>query len=265
MNYIFLNKLLSKNFTRFFPKTLNRKLFRKYKIFFIPTDLNGLPKNFYPLATNIKKQKDLIFLYKKSNKLINQTTKRNLDKFLFKFFGKSKFSFFDIGGENIDLYLHLSKNLNINKYYIYNFNTLINLFKKLKKSFKFNQFFPVKNINSVKNIDFAYFGSCIQYFKNYKTFLKSITKKKPKYIFFSGTSFFHDKSIKDHIVVKQTNYLPNTIYLFFFNLNNFIKFMNLNGYKIVFFEPNKSAKVNYKNFSHVLKKIEYLDILFKKK
>ena len=41
--------------------------------------------------------------------------------------------------------------------------------------------------------------------------------------------------------------------------------MNLNGYKIVFFEPNKSAKVNYKNFSHVFKKIEYLDILFKKK
>ena len=41
--------------------------------------------------------------------------------------------------------------------------------------------------------------------------------------------------------------------------------MNLNGYKLVFFETNKSAKVNYKNFSHLLKKTEYLDILFEKK
>ena len=265
MNDFFLNKLLSSNFTRFFPKTVNRKLFRKYKIFFVPTNFNTLPKNFYPIVTNLNKQKNLIFKYKKNNKLINQTTKKNLDKFLLKFFGKSKFSFFDIGGENIDLYLHLSKNLNINKYYIYNFKTLINIFKRLNKIFKFNQLFPINNVNSIQGIDFAYFGSCIQYFKNYKIFLRSIIKKKPKYIFFSGTSFFYDKLIKDHIVVKQTNYLPNTIYLFFFNLNNFIKFMNLNGYKLVFSEVNKSAKVNYKNFSHILKKIEYLDILFKRK
>ena len=70
-------------------------------------------------------------------------------------------------------------------------------------------------MNLIKEIDFVYFGSCIQYFKNYKIFLKLIFNKKSKYIFFSGTSFFHDKLSKDYIVVKQTNYLPNTIYLFF--------------------------------------------------
>lgn len=264
MNYTFLNNLLSKEFTRFFPKTVNRKLFRKFKIFFVPTSLNTLPKNFYPIITNLKKQEDLIFKYKRQKKLINQTTKKNLDKFLFNYFGKSNFSFFDIGGENIDLYLHLSNRLNISNYYIYNFKSLIFLFKQLKKIFRFNKFFPIENVKSIKKIDFAYFGSSIQYFKNYKIFLKLITKKKPKYIFFSGTSFFHDKLIKDHVVVKQTNYLPNTIYLFFFNFNNFIKFMNLSGYKLVFFERNKSAKINYKNFSHFLKKTEYLDVLFKK-
>ena len=265
MDYSFLNNLLSKNFTSFFPKTINRKLFRKYKIFFVPTNLSTLPKNFYPIATNLKKQEDFVFRYKKNKKLINQTTKKNLDKFLLNYFGKSNFSFFDVGGENIDLYLHLSNKLSIDKYYIYNFKNFIILFKKLKKFFRFNKFYPVTNLNSIKKIDFAYFGSCIQYFKNYKIFLKSIFKKNPKYIFFSGTSFFHDKLTKDYIVVKQTNYLPNTIYLFFFNFNNFIKFMNLNGYKLVFFETNKSANVNYKNFSHFLKKIQYLDILFKKK
>ena len=33
MNYTFLNKFLAKKFTKFFPKTINRKLLRKYKIF----------------------------------------------------------------------------------------------------------------------------------------------------------------------------------------------------------------------------------------
>ena len=115
MDYSFLNNLLSKKFTSFFPKTINRKLFRKYKIFFVPTNLNTLPKNFYPIATNLKKQKELVFKYKKNQKLINQTTKKNLDKFLLNYFGKSNFSFFDVGGENIDLYLHLSNKLSIDK------------------------------------------------------------------------------------------------------------------------------------------------------
>ena len=265
MNYEFLNNFLSKNFTRFFPKTINRKIFRKYNIFFVPTNLNTLPRNFYPIVTSLKKQEDLILKYKKNKKLINQTTKKNLDKFLFNYFGKSNFSFFDIGGENIDLYMHLSRKLNIDNYYLYNFDTLIDIFKKIKKKYNFNYFFPIKNINKVKKIDFAYFGSCIQYFKNYNFFLKSVIKKKPKYIFFSGTTFFNDKFKKDYIVVKQTNYLPNTIYLYFFNFNKFLKFMNLNGYKLIFFEKNKSAKVNYKNFSKILDKIQYLDMLFEKK
>ena len=59
--------------------------------------------------------------------------------------------------------------------------------------------------------------------------------------------------------------MPNTIYLYFFNFNKFLKFMNLNGYKIVFFKNNKSAKINYKNFSKILNKIKYLDVLFEKK
>lgn len=265
MNYEFLNNFLSKNFTRFFPKTINRKIFRRYNIFFVPTNLKTLPKNYYPIVTSLKKQEDLILKYKKNKKLINQTTKKNLDKFLFNYFGTSSFSFFDVGGENIDLYLHLSRKLNIQNYYIYNFKQLVFLFKKLKKKFKFYNFFPIENVSPIKKIDFVYFGSCIQYFKNYKNFLKSIFKKKPKYIFFSGSSFFYDKSTNDYTVVKQTNYLPNTIYLFFFNLENFLKFMNFNGYKLVFLESNKTAKINFKNFIHLFKKIEYLDLLFIKK
>ena len=155
MNYNFLNKFLSKNFTRFFPKTINRKIFRKFNIFFVPTNLKTLPKNFYPIATNLKKQEDLIFNFRKNKKLINQTTKKNLDKFLINYFGKSNFSFFDIGGENIDLYLYLTNKLNIKNYYIYNFETLIDIFKILKKKFKLKYFFHFKKINLIKKIDFA--------------------------------------------------------------------------------------------------------------
>ena len=44
MNHKFLNNFLSKKFTKFFPKTVNRKLLRRYNIFFVPTDLKTLPK-----------------------------------------------------------------------------------------------------------------------------------------------------------------------------------------------------------------------------
>ena len=44
MNYKFLNNFLSKNFTQYFPKTVNRKLLRRYGIFFVPTNLKILPK-----------------------------------------------------------------------------------------------------------------------------------------------------------------------------------------------------------------------------
>ena len=118
MDYTVLNRLLSKSFTRFFPKTINRKIFRKYKIYFVPTKLKSLPKSFYPMSTTFNEQKDFVHQYRKQKKLINQTTKKNLDKFLIKFFKKSGFTFLDVGGDNIDLFLHLSKNLNIKKYYL---------------------------------------------------------------------------------------------------------------------------------------------------
>ena len=122
--------------------------------------------------------------------------------------------------------------------------------------------FPITSINRLKKLDLIYFGSSIQYFKNYNIFLKKILKKKPKYVFFSGTTFFKDNIDKEKWIVKQTNILPHTVYLYFFNLNKFISFFRKNNYKLVYYQKNKFAKVNYKNFYPLLKKIVYLDILF---
>ena len=265
MNYYFINNLLLKDFTKFFPRTLNRKIFRNFNVFFVPTTLKKLPSNFYPITTDYYSQKNFVQKFYNQKKLINGTTKKNLDKFLFNIYKRKPFSFFDVGGDNIDLYLFLSHKLNIKKYYISNFSEIIYIFKKLKTEFHFNNFFPISNTINLKNIDFIYFGSCIQYFKNYKSYLNLIFKRRPKYILFSGTTFFYDDLNIDTYVVKQTNILPNTIFLYFFNYKNFIDYFNKNGYKLVSSKENKTTQINYKNFHPLLKKIKYLDLFFKKK
>ena len=76
------------------------------------------------------------------------------------------------------------------------------------------------------------------------------------------------KDIEDGIdtfVVKQTNILPNTIFLYFFSYKNFIDYFNKNGYILVSSKENKTTQINYKNFRPLLKKIKYLDLFFKKK
>ncbi len=264
MNYQFINKFLSYNFTKFFPRTINRKIFRRYNIFFIPTDKKRLPNNFYPITTNLGLQNQLVYKFNKKKRLINQTTKKNLDKFLFNLYIKKNFSFFDVGGDNIDLYLYLSKKLNIKKYYISNFDEIILIFKKLKTKFNFTNLYPISRFKQPQNVDFVYFGSCIQYFKDYKLYLKKICNSKPKYILFSGTSFYFDNYNHETLVVKQTNILPNLVFLYFFNYKKFVSFLSINGYKLIFKRKNLTNKLNYKNFYPNLKKVDYLDLMFKK-
>ena len=262
MNYEFLNNILSKKFTKFFPKTVNRKLLRRYGIFFVPTNLKSLPKNFYPITTRFKEQIRLVESYDTKKKLVKFNTKMDMDVFLKSLYKKNFFDYLDIGGDNIDLYLKLNKNLNIKNYFIFNFKEVINIFKKIKIQFQMKNLYPITSIKKLKNLDIVYFGSSIQYFKNYNIFLKEVFKKKPKYIFFSGTTFFKDNIDKEKLIVKQTNILPHTVYLYFFNLNKFINFFRMNDYKLVFYKKNKFAKVNYKNFYPLLKQIMYLDVLF---
>ena len=185
-----------------------------------------------------------------------------MDVFLKNLFKKKQFNYLDVGGDNIDLYIKLNAKLNIKNYFIYNFKETVNIFKKIKLQFNIKNLYPIISIEKLKSIDLVYFGSSIHYFRNYNIFLKKIFKKKPKYIFFSGTTFFDDNIDKEKCVVKQTNILPQQVYLYFFNLNKFINLFTRNGYKLVSYENNKFAKVDYKNFKPLLNKIKYLDILF---
>lgn len=265
MNYKFLNNLLSKKFAQYFPKTINRKLLRKYGIFFVPISLKILPKNFYPIATTLDEQVKLAKTYNPNKKLVKFNTKVDMDILLKKLLKKKQFNYLDVGGDNIDLYLKLNAKLNIKNYFMYNFKETINIFKKVKSQFNIKNLFPIISISKLKQIDFVYFGSSIQYFKNYKVFLKKVFKKKPKYIYFSGTTFFYDNIESENLIVKQINILPHHVYLYFFNLDKFINLFEKNGYKNVSCKKNKFANVDYKNFNPLLKKIRYLDILFVRK
>ena len=88
MNYKFLNNFLSKNFTQYFPKTVNRKLLRRYGIFFVPTNLKILPKSFYPIATTLNEQIRLAENYNPKDKLVKFNTKIDMDVFLKNLFKK---------------------------------------------------------------------------------------------------------------------------------------------------------------------------------
>ena len=88
MDYKFLNKILLKKFTKFFPKTINRKLLRRYGIFFVPTNLKILPKNFYPIYIKLNEQIKLVENFDASKKLIKFNTKMDMDIFLQKLFKK---------------------------------------------------------------------------------------------------------------------------------------------------------------------------------
>ena len=264
MDYSFLNNFLSKRFTQYFPKTINRKLLRRYGIFFVPTNLKIIPKSFYPISTSFEEQIQLAENYNPKKKLTKFNTKLDMDVFLYNLFKKKNFNYLDVGGDNIDLYLKLNNKLNINKYFIYNFKNVINIFKKIKKKFNFKNLYPILSVDKCNSIDLVYFGSSIQYFKNYKIFLNKIFNIQPKYIFFSGTTFYEDILDNEKIVVKQTNIFPHHVYLYFFNLNNFINYFKKSNYKVVIYRRNKFAKVNYRNFNKILKNIKYLDILFVK-
>jgi hypothetical protein len=136
MNYELINNILAKKFTKYFPKTINRKLLRRYNVFFVPTKFNLLPKNFYPIFIILKEQFEIVNSFNPKKKLIKFNTKIDLDKFLKKLFKRKKITYLDVGGDNIDLYLKLNNILNIKKYFIYNFKQIIDTFREIKKKFK---------------------------------------------------------------------------------------------------------------------------------
>ena len=118
----------------------------------------------------------------------------------------------------------------------------------------------VANID--EDLDFAFFGSSIHYVKDYKIILEKIFKKKIKYLIFSHTPFYKSTNNDKDIVMKQVNIHPIINYAYLIELNNFLKFMDDNGYNLISSSKNNLIKfLNFKNFKN-FNFIAFLDLVF---
>ena len=255
-----INKLLNLEIKNFFWLILIRKISRIFKIYFVLSTKNYLPKNNHPLH-NLK----LLFENQYNNFLEN---KFNFNKDLFhnlkKHFSKhKKIKILDYGGENLDLYLFLKKKFPKATIIVINQKKLNNVLKnfiKKKKIKNIQVFSDIKKINHIK-LDLVYFGSSLQYIKNYEEVLKFLLKKKIKYFCISATSFFYSKKFNKKIILKQVNLFPYFLYCYSFNYIHINSLFNKYGYKIMNKKFNPYKKINFRNFSI---KIEYLNIKYKK-
>lgn len=258
LNYIFrLNSF--KNFNIFLAK----KLIKFSKIFFVETNLTNLPKQNHPIQLNLDNELKKIIKYNK--KLTHQpfiSYSHLLDLLEVYSNSKRKIRLFDYGAGNLELFFYLRKKLNSFTYYYYDQDQYLELANTIKKKFRLDNLIINKK-NKKNKIDFVYFGSVVQYIKDYKNEI-SFFFKKTKYIIISQTPFYYSKNKQSNIIVKQINLFPTINYMYFINIDLFIKFMKKNNYILVGKTINKVIKfLNFKNFNYSYKNLQMYDLVFK--
>ena len=161
------------------------------------------------------------------------------------------------------MYLFLKKKFSKIYIYVINQPKLNYHLQRFINKKKIDRITVLSNTDKLKNIklDFVYFGSSLQYIKNYDKILKIILKKKIKYLYVSATSYFKSKDFNDKIILKQVNLLPTELYCYCFNYHYIFSLLKNYGYTKISEKQNSYKKINFKNFSF---KINYLNILFKR-
>ena len=260
MYRIFNNFYKSDTFDKL-PKILARKLFKIFKIFFVETDLDTLPKNNHP--TNLNKELQLEIIKNKNDKFYRPfSTCFYLLEILTLYSRSNKsFSFFDFGANN---FIYLNRYIK-NWQYIYHdlphYNEVI--FDLIKEK-------ELKNITvshdlslDEKPLDFVFFGSSLHYTNNYKQILNKFFQNKTKTIILSHTPFYISNKNTNDIVLKQVNIHPIINYAYLFQYDNFISYMKDNNYVLVSQNRNNLIKfLNFKNFSDDYSFIGFLDLTF---
>jgi hypothetical protein len=262
----FLNKFLAYQTNNFIILKILKKIRKIFNIYFVPTNIQKLPKDNYATSSHFDYQEEIVKKFNKTNNLVSFNTCPKIVQMLKMLFldENLKFNLLDFGGENIDFYLYLKKKFRNINYFVHNKKEINQDFLKLKEKYKFKNITVLENINDISNnkYDFICFGSVIQYVENYEQILSIAIKTSKKYIFFSATHFF-SKIInkKKRIIVRQVNFLPSEIYCYFFNFNDFLEIFTKNKFYIVFNEKNIVGNINYNNFGSSLGNISYTDLL----
>tara|TARA_Y100001970_G_scaffold293933_1_gene444781 strand:+ start:11050 stop:11850 length:801 start_codon:yes stop_codon:yes gene_type:complete len=263
-----LNKFLEYETKNYFILKLQKKISRKLKIYFIPTNYNKLPNNSYQAESDINYQNYLIEKFQKEKKINSFNTFPKIVNLLdeIPINREKNFNFLDFGGENIDFYLDLNKNFRNLNYFVINQNKINDNLIALKDKYNFKNMLVLRNFEEVKKntYDFVNFGSTIQYIDNYYDILRMTIKLSKKFIFFSGTHFYsQNNGIKATIVLKQINLLPRKFYCYFFNYKEFLRIFEKNKYSLVFKRLNKSDTIKYGNLENI-QNVEYSDLLLSK-
>tara|TARA_B110001450_G_C17539928_1_gene448198 strand:- start:36 stop:860 length:825 start_codon:yes stop_codon:yes gene_type:complete len=265
-----LREKIPKNIRKILPKIIRRKINEKFfNFYYLPVNLKNLPQLNYPDYENFEFQKSLIEKFNIKKKQTSFMTYPNLIELLLtKFKTDDNFRFLDMGGERIDFYLDLKKNFKNVEYFLFNQNSMIEPFYKIKKEFNYKDFNIIDKIEKIfdKDFDFVNFGSSIQYFNKYENLLEKITNNS-KYIFFSGTHLYDTptKEFERDIIVKQVNLLPKINFLYFLNRKKFFNIFSEKDFTLIFEKKNFTDNINYDNFNKYLENIQYSDFLFKRK
>lgn len=263
--YKHLNFFLKSKYFDSLPTFFSKIIFKRFKIFFVETTLKNLPEISHPSDLNYEEQKQI---FNASSELFYKpfTSCSYLLEILKIFNEKNEeINFYDFGANKIDNYLYLTKNISKLTYYYYDQTHYNDKVKKLSLELQLKRIIVDENFKVEQyKIDFAYFGSVLQYLENYKDILKKFSKAKSKYIIISQTPFFNSQLIDKNIVVKQLNIHPQINYAYFFKYNDFLKYMVSLNYELINANINNVIKfLNFKNFDNRFTNINFLDLIFK--
>ena len=253
--------------SKYFDKLNNfsaKKIFKIFKIFFVETHLDDLPEKNYPLKNvddDLFKSKN--FDTKEALPYISYSHLPHLLEILYE--KKNKLTMCDYGAGNLNLYYYLDKKFRNLDYFFKDQKLVEEKVRIIANNNKLKNLF-ISDPENQSDLDILYFGSTLQYIKNYKEELNKFFSKS-KYVLISQTPFFQNDKLEEKIILKQTNMHPEINFLYLFNINNFIRFMEKNSYELVEKNINKVTKfLNFKNFDRKkYKDINMYDLLFKQK
>jgi hypothetical protein len=260
----FLNYILNSNYFDKINPFFARKIFKIFKIFFVETKLNALPKNNYKII-----EKNILSDFEKGKLYENNKNKpymsySHLLDLVSVMIGKDTFNFYDYGASNLNLYFYLRKNVKNLNYFFYDLKKIRDLLKIYKDNQELGNL-QISDNKSFDNYDLVYFGSSLQYLHNYKEEILKF-KNNTSYLLISQTPFFENiHSNNENIILKQVNMHPNINYLYSINFTYFIEFMKKNNFRLIDKNLNRVTKfLNFKNFKNNYKNMDMFDLLFKK-
>ncbi len=262
--YKILNNFYKSNIFDRLPKVLARKLFKIFKIFFVETNLETLPKNNHP--TKLDKDLQLKIIKNENDEFYHPFSTCSYLLEILTLYSRSKksLSFFDFGANNIDNFIYLNRYLKNWQYIYYDLPHYNDIISNLIKEKELKNITVSQDLSlGEKPLDFAFFGSSLHYANDYREILKKFFHNKTKNIILSHTPFYISNKNKNDIVLKQVNIHPIINYAYLIQYDNFITFMKNNNYILVSQNKNNLIKfLNFKNFSDDFSFINFLDLTF---